>query len=160
MSDNYTDADELLDDIEQDAEDQTPKGLRKAANRAKQLERELNELRRKVAFAEAGIATDDPKMRYFIKGYEGEMTAEAIRQAALEAGFLQPEQPQQQAADPGMEADASAQQRVMSASAGAAYEGVTEEAALSRLEAAMEEGGIEAMLDVARSFGIPTSIEQ
>lgn len=159
MSDNYTDADELLDDIEQDAEDQTPKGLRKAANRAKQLERELNELRRKVAFAEAGIATDDPKMSYFIKGYEGEMTAEAIRQAALEAGFLQTEQPQQ-AADPTMEADASAQQRVMSASAGAAYEGVTEEAALARLEAAMEEGGMEAMLDVARSFGIPTSIEQ
>ena len=159
MSDNYTDADELLDDIEQDAEDQTPKGLRKAANRAKQLERELNELRRKVAFAEAGIATDDPKMSYFIKGYEGEMTAEAIRQAALEAGFLQTEQPQQ-TADPTMEADASAQQRVMSASAGAAYEGVTEEAALARLEAAMEEGGMEAMLDVARSFGIPTSIEQ
>ena len=159
MSDNYTDADELLDDIETDAEDQTPKGLRKAANRAKQLERELNDLKRKVAFAEAGISTDDPKMRYFIKGYEGEMTAEAIRQAALEAGFIQTEQPQQQA-DPTLEADASAQQRVMSASAGAAYDGMTEEAALSRLEAAMEEGGMEAMLDVARSFGIPTSIEQ
>jgi len=159
MSDNYTDAEELLDEIETDAEDQTPKGLRKAANRAKQLERELNELKRKVAFAEAGIATDDPKMRYFIKGYEGEMTAEAIKQAALEAGFLHTEQPQQQA-DPTLEADASAQQRVMSASAGAAYDGMTEEAALSRLEAAMEEGGMEAMLDVARSFGIPTSIEQ
>ena len=36
----------------------------------------------------------------------------------------------------------------------------SEEAALAQLEAAMEEGGIEAMLDVARQFGIPTNIEQ
>jgi hypothetical protein len=48
----------------------------------------------------------------------------------------------------------------MSASSGVAYEGLSEEAALAQLEAAMEEGGIEAMLDVARQFGIPTNIDQ
>jgi hypothetical protein len=32
--------------------------------------------------------------------------------------------------------------------------------ALAQLESAMEEGGIEAMLDVARQFGIPTNIDQ
>ena len=98
-------------------------------------------------------------MGYFIKGYDGEMTAEAIREAALEAGFLTSQQPAE--TDSGeYQQVAEAQQRVMSASAGAAYEGLTEDAALAQLEAAMEEGGMEAMLDVARSFGIPTSIEQ
>ena len=48
----------------------------------------------------------------------------------------------------------------MQASSGVAFEGMTEDAALAQLEAAMEEGGIEAMLDVARQFGIPTNIEQ
>lgn len=155
MSDNYNDDD--FDELELESEDETPKGLRKAANRAKQLERELNALKRQLAFTEAGIALNDPKMNYFIKGYEGEMTAEAIRQAALEAGFLQTQQPVE---DQQAGVAAAAQQRVMAASAGAAYEDMSEEAALARLEAAMEEGGIEAMLDVARQYGIPTNIEQ
>jgi len=43
---------------------------------------------------------------------------------------------------------------------GAIYEDASEEAALARLESAMEEGGVEAMLEVARQYGIPTNIEQ
>lgn len=155
MSNNYTDDD--FDELELETEDETPKGLRKAANRAKQLERELNDLKRRLAFTEAGIPLNDPKMNYFVKGYEGEMSAEAIRQAALEAGFLQTQQPVE---DQQATVAAAAQQRVMAASAGAAYEDMSEAAALAQLEAAMEEGGIEAMLDVARQFGIPTHIDQ
>ena len=133
------------------------KSLRRAANGKKQLEKELADLKRELAFAKAGLPMNDPKMNYFVKGYDGDMTAEAIRQAALESGFL---------ASQGQEDDsiisnaAAAQQRVMSASSGIAYEGLTEDAAMAQLEAAMEEGGIEAMLDVARQFGIPTNIDQ
>ena len=133
------------------------KSLRRAANGKKQLEKELADLKRELAFAKAGLPMNDPKMNYFVKGYDGDMTAEAIRQAALESGFL---------ASQGQEDDsiisnaAAAQQRVMSASSGVAYEGLSEEAALAQLEAAMEEGGIEAMLDVARQFGIPTNTDQ
>lgn len=158
MSDNYTDDEFDSDDIETSGDTGDIKSLRRAASGKKKLEQELNELKRELAFAKAGLAMDDPKLKYFVKGYDGEMTAEAIREAALEAGFLA-SQPQG-GEDPNMVAAGAAQQRVMQAASGASYEGVTEEAALAQLEAAMEEGGIEAMLDVARQYGIPTHIDQ
>lgn len=132
------------------------KSLRRAANGKKQLEKELADLKRELAFSKAGLPMNDPKMSYFVKGYDGDMTAEAIRQAALEAGFLASQGQDNSVIDNA----AAAQQRVMSASSGIAYEGLTEDAALAQLEAAMEEGGMEAMLDVARQFGIPTHIDQ
>ena len=58
-----------------------------------------------------------------------------------------------------MSAAAAAQNRVMAASTGVGYEGMSEDAAMAQLEAAMEEGGVDAMLDVARQFGIPTHID-
>jgi hypothetical protein len=133
------------------------KSLRRAASGKKKLEQELADLRRELAFAKAGLPMNDPKMNYFVKGYDGEMSAESIRQAALEAGFLAS---QVQSEDPNVTAAAAAQQRVMSASSGVSFEGLSEDAALAQLESAMEEGGIEAMLDVARQFGIPTNIDQ
>jgi hypothetical protein len=133
------------------------KSLRRAANGKKQLEKELADIKRELAFAKAGLPMNDPRMNYFVKGYDGDMTAEAIREAAMEAGFLAA---QVQGEDPAISNAAAAQQRVMSASSGVAYEGLSEEAALAQLESAMEEGGIEAMLDVARQFGIPTNIDQ
>ena len=116
-------------------------------------------MRRELAFARAGLPLDDPKMRYFVKGYDGEMTADAIREAALEAGFLASQQQQEQAPNPQMQAAAAAQQRVMQASAGAMIEDASENSALAHLESAMQEGGIEAMLEVARQYGIPTSLD-
>lgn len=157
MTDNYMDDDFDSDDIETSGDNGDIKSLRRAANSKKKLEQELNELKRELAFAKAGLPMDDPKLKYFVKGYEGEMSAEAIREAALEAGFLAS---QAQGDDPNLAAAGAAQQRVMQAASGVSYEGMTEEAALAQLESAMEEGGIEAMLDVARQFGIPTHIDQ
>lgn len=156
MSINYDD--DAYDDDDSDVQpDESPRGLRRAANKSKKLEAELAELRRELAFAKAGIPMDDPKMKYFIKGYDGELDADAIKTAALEAGFLAS---QQQAPDPMQAHVAESQNRVMSASAGAVYEDASEEAALARLEVAMQEGGVEAMLDVARQYGIPVAIDQ
>ena len=150
MSDNYIeeDFDQDLDNEEESASD-----LRKAARRGAKAAKELEMLRKELTFYKAGISMDDPKMRYFVKGYEGEMTAEAIREAALEAGFIAS---QQQAEVPTEQQQQvfSAQQRIMAASAGAGTQDNSEEAALSLMEQAMEEGGIEAMLDVARQFGM------
>ena len=66
--------------------------------RMKQLEKEAKELRRQVAefsqasremnFVKAGIQTDDPRFKYFLKGYDGELTPEAIRRAAEEAQLI------------------------------------------------------------------------
>lgn len=154
MSDNYTD-----DDFDTDNEDDTSiPSLRRAANKSKKLEAELKALKREMAFAKAGIPLDDPKMSYFIKGYDGEMEADAIKAAAIEAGFLATESPAQEQAAPLVNEEG--QQRVMAASAGAMPEDVTEEAALARMEAAMDEGGIEGFLDVVRQYGIPIGTEQ
>jgi len=150
MSDNYIeeDFDQDLDHEEESASD-----LRKAARRGAKAAKELEMLRKELAFYKAGISMDDPKMRYFVKGYEGEMTAEAIREAALEAGFIA-SQTQEEVPTEQQQQAFSAQQRVMAASAGAGTQDNSEEAALSLMEQAMEEGGVEAMLDVARQFGM------
>jgi len=150
MSENYED-----DDFDSNEEDNSIPNLRKAASRSKKLEAENQALKRQIAFSKAGISLDDPKMKYFIKGYEGDMESDNIKAAAIEAGFLVQREPVTDT-----RSHSEGQQRVMAASAGAIPEDVTEEAALSRMEAAMEEGGMEAFLDVVQQYGIPTSIEQ
>lgn len=156
MSDNYTD-----DDFDLDDEDgNSIQALRRAANAAKKLKAENTRMKRELAFAKAGIPLTDAKMNYFVKGYEGDLDPEAIREAATEAGFLSVEAaPQEEAVDANAAAVASIQQRVMAASAGATSEDISEAAAMARMEAAMQEGGLEAMLDVARQYGIPTNSE-
>jgi hypothetical protein len=156
MSDNYTDD----DNFDLDGEDgNNIQSLRKAANSAKRLKAELAQLKREVAFAKAGIPLDDPRMSYFVKGYEGELEPDVIREAATTAGFLTAPQQQDAAQNAQNQASAVAEQRVMAASAGAVAEDTSEAAAISRMESAMQEGGIEAMLDVARQYGIPTSLD-
>jgi len=154
--DDYSDDDEASENSGQG----NIRDLRRAANKSKKLENELSSLKRELAFARAGLPLDDPKMNYFIKGYDGEMTAESIRQAALEAGFIAAQaQAQEQAQDAGLQAAASAQQRVIAASAGAVVEDSSEASALAHLEQAMAEGGVEALMEVARQYGIPTAYD-
>ena len=156
MSDNYIeeDFDQDLDNEEQES----ASDLRRAARRGAKAQKELDMLRKELAFYKAGISLEDPKMKYFVKGYDGEMTAEAIRNAAFEAGFLASQQQTEQV-DEAQQQVFSAQQRVMAASAGATVPDNSEAAALSLMEQAMEEGGIDAMLDVARQFGIQVGEE-
>lgn len=144
--------------IDVDDENVGPRDLRAVAKRGKKALAENEQLRRELAFTKAGINPDDPRMKYFVRGYDGELSADAIKTAALEAGFLQQEAP---APVPVAveQADFSAQERVMQASAGAVAEDVTEAAAVARLEQAMAEGGVEAMLEVARQYGLPTFSE-
>ena len=151
---DYDDTDIDTTDANDIEEDSGPKGLRRAASKSKKLDAELEQARRENAFLKAGIAMDDPRMKYFVKGYDGDLTSEAVRNAALEAGFIQ------QGNNAQLAEAAASQQRVISASAGSVMEDNTEAAALSRLQSAMEEGGVEAMLEVARQYGIPTNFEQ
>lgn len=156
MSDNYIDDEIDTDDIDSGTgESGDIKSLRRAANGKKKLEQELANAKRELAFIKAGINPDDPKMRYFVKGYEGDLTSEAVRAAALEAGFLASQDRSEQA-----QAVQSAQERVMTAAAGAVIEDSSEAAALARMEQAMEEGGVDAMFEVARQYGIPIATEQ
>lgn len=157
MSTNYADEDYDTDEVDESEASESPRGLRRAANKGKKLESENQQLKRELAFFKAGIDIDDPRMKYFAKGYEGELSADAVRQAAMDAGFLQTQSAAQNAQNQEI---ASAQQRVLTASAGAVYEDSSEDAAFSRLEQAMEEGGVDAMMEVARQYGIPIATEQ
>lgn len=156
MSDNYTD-----DDFESDLADDSPSSLRRAANQSKKLRRELDSLKRELAFAKAGLPMNDPKMSYFIKGYDGDLDASAIRDAAEEAGFLSVTQEQPSAPEPAAVAQQAlaGQAAVLAASAGAVAEDVTEAAAYARMEAALQEGGMDAFMDVVRSYGMPTAYD-
>lgn len=80
-------------EYEESSEQDGPPGLRDHAKRLEAQLKEANEriakAERELAFAKVpGLDLTDPKVSYFTKGYEGEFTAEAIRQAAESAGFL------------------------------------------------------------------------
>jgi hypothetical protein len=95
-------------------------------------------------------------MKYFVKGYEGELDSDSIKSAAVESGFLIV----QNSSEPETPLNIEGQNRVMAASAGSVSEDVSEEAAISRMQSAMNEGGMDAFLDVVRQYGMPTHIDQ
>lgn len=70
--------------------------LRKAAKERDELLTKVAQFERDNAFRDAGINPSDPKAKYFVKGYDGEMTADAIKGEAQAAGLLQSEEEQQQ----------------------------------------------------------------
>jgi hypothetical protein len=84
-------------EFEDETGGETPKDPVRA--RMRQLENELKAsqqalaeaetLKREMAFIKAGIPMDDPMAKYFVKGYDGEVSSEAIRQAAEEANLIQ-----------------------------------------------------------------------
>lgn len=73
-------------------------------------ETKANKLERDNAFLQAGIFPDN-RSKYFLSAYDGELTQDAIKQAAAEAGLLD---------QPGVPAsELAAHDRVANASAGA-----------------------------------------
>lgn len=85
-----------IHEFEDDGVDEAPKDPVRA--RMRLLEKETAELKKQVAEAEAvkremaflkaGVPMDNPVAKYFVKGYDGEITPEAIRQAAEEANLI------------------------------------------------------------------------
>ena len=82
-----------------DETEETPKDPVRA--RMRQLEKELkakeqalveaDAIKREYAFMKAGVPMDSPMSKYFVKGYDGEFTPEAIRSAAEEANLIHKE---------------------------------------------------------------------
>lgn len=95
------------------------RALRKAARERNDLEAQLNANSRELAFAKADLDHADPRLKYFIKGYEGDLTPEAIRTQAEADGFLKKMQ-QDPTPPPGANPrEVQAQQRLARASSGA-----------------------------------------
>lgn len=75
-----------------DDQPEEPRGLRKQieeqAAKAREAEARAAAAERELAFAKAGLDLSDPKIGYFARGYQGEISADAIRAEAENAGFL------------------------------------------------------------------------
>ena len=154
-------SEEYLDDeFDGDDDPGSIKSLRRAANRAKKLEAELNGMKREVAFQRAGLPMEDPRMKYFADAYNGELDEDAILDAAEAAGFIEfvDDDEEEEVQQP--QADFGSQQRVMAASGGGEFEDVTEQAALMRMQEALSQGGTDAFLAVAQELGIPTNNDE
>jgi hypothetical protein len=149
----YDDDDDFeYEDDDQGEPERTPRewaDLRRARKAKDKAERELASLRRQMAFRDAGISPDDPKFSYFVKGYDGEVSAEAIRAEALKAGFLTEEKVEE-----GSREEIAAAGRITDVAQGAVPAGY-ESADTIQLDEAFRTGGVEGMLQFLAQKGIP-----
>ena len=122
--------------------------MEKRARQAEEAEKRAAEAERRAAFAEAGIKLTDPKMSYFVKGYDGEMTAEAITAAATEAGFLAATESSD---DSATRAELAGHDRISNASSGSSSRSGEAEK-IAELEAAADKGP-EALFAQMRAHG-------
>lgn len=152
---------EVYDDFDEDDDfDEKPQRtdaewaeLRRAKKAKEKAERELAQLRRERAFAKAGIDPDDPRTAYFVKGYDGDITPEAIRAEAIQAGFIAEE------GDDPNPADVQAGQDITEAALGAIPEGGAF-ADSGALDEAFRQGGTDGMLAYLREQGVPINETQ
>ncbi len=135
MSTPDYDLDDTYDEPEQT---NGPRQLREAMKRAQQAEADATAraeaAERRAAFSDAGLHTLTPAQRTLLdNGYKGELTSEAIKAFAQEAGFL--------AADPEPEPDASAQAQSRIAQASSTAAAVpSEDARIMELQTAAAQG--------------------
>lgn len=140
MADEYDDEEE--GGVQLSSEDL--RNLRKAAKERNELQAQIEQQKRELAFAKANLDLNDPKLGYFIKGYEGDLTPEAIRAQALADGFIQ----QQQASNE----ELNAQQRIANASSGAGE--TTDPGIIDKMRHA---SSVEEVMKLAAEAGMPTS---
>ena len=85
-----------IHEFEDEGVDEAPKDhvrarMRLLEKEAAELKKQLAEaetVKREMAFIKAGVPMDNPVAKYFVKGYDGEVSPEAIRQAAEEANLI------------------------------------------------------------------------
>lgn len=137
--------------------------LEAAAKAGLQANKTAESAQRELAFYKAGIDPSQGQMAYFAKGYEGELTPEAIKAAATEAGFLQPQAGQPQAPgtpEPGSSEAAELRASAIAGPGAGAAPDVSAEAMKEGLRQAFKEGGQPALLAKCREYGIPIAGEQ
>jgi hypothetical protein len=129
--------------------------LRREAKAAKTAAEEANAAKRELAFMRAGIDSTDPKLSYFVKGYDGEIDADAIKSAAVEAGFLASALANTDpVSDPSVAANLDAASRIAAASTGATTPSTAYQAAEASIVEAFTSGGQEALIAQMRSMGL------
>ena len=107
------------DELEVDSPSESkPNWRRELETRATEAEAKLAQYERRDAFRSAGLDPDDAKVSYFVKGYEGELTPEAIAAEATAAGFLNGEPAAQPEMPPRYDAELMAEKRIAMAGEG------------------------------------------
>lgn len=153
------------DDYDNDEQDQDQtdrnwrRDLERRAREGDEARKRVAELERREAFREAGLDLGKPAVGYFVKGYDGELTPEAIKAAAQEAGFLAAEDQQTNTDTPDAPAHpAQATLDQITAAAGTSSPGGLDMRA--EMSKAYDEGGMEAMLDVVEKYGASVTTRQ
>ena len=98
---------------------------------------------RELAFVKAGVDPDSAAAKYFVKGYDGELTPEAIRAAAEEASLI-----------PSQKKEVAAEQQAWNRVAQASRAGETSDAPVDysqRINAAKSSDEVMALLAQARA---------
>ena len=98
---------------------------------------------RELAFVKAGVDPDSAAAKYFVKGYDGELTPEAIRAAAEEANLI-----------PSQKKEVAAEQQAWNRVAQASRAGETSDAPVDysqRINAAKSSDEVMALLAQARA---------
>lgn len=150
MSDeDYDSTDEFVDEAPQQPErdNRDLAQLRKKAKDADKYLAELSVLRREAAFDKARLPDDVPGISFFRENYKGDLSPEAIKEAAAQHGFIQPAVDDTTARD--------AQQRMSASAAGVASTPQTDWQAGMREAAEKAPRGQEAqaIADFMRSVG-------
>ena len=112
MTDHQPSSDETAQTTE--AQPNWRRELEARAKRADDLETELAQLKRREVFRDAGLHLGDGMTDYFMKGYEGDLTVEAIQAEATKVGLTGGV-----SNEPSYDAELAAEQRVASAASDA-----------------------------------------
>lgn len=110
-----------LDDENDNENEQQPNWRRELERKAKKADANAlaaQTAQRELAFYKAGLPMDDKRMEFFVKGYDGDLTPEAIRKAASDSGFIQPS-----AQDTALGDEIRQHQQISEASSGASTAG-------------------------------------
>jgi hypothetical protein len=138
-------------EFEDEAQDQATRNpvrarMRELEDRNKALEAQAKEAeaaKRELAFVKAGVDPDAAGAKWFVKGYDGEFTAEAIRAAAEEANLI-----------PSQKKEVAAEQQAWNRVAQASRAGETSDAPVDytqRINAAKSSDEVMALLAQARA---------
>ena len=86
--------------------------LKEAEARASEAESRISGYERRDTFRSAGLDPDDARVKYFVKGYDGELDPSAIRAEAEAAGFVSDNAPPVQQSDSIMPDVLKAEERI------------------------------------------------
>ena len=138
-------------EFEDEAQDQATRNpvrarMRELEDRNKALEAQAKEAeaaKRELAFVKAGVDPDAAGAKWFVKGYDGEFTGEAIRASADEADLI-----------PSQKKEVAAEQQAWNRVAQASRAGETSDAPVDysqRINAAKSSDEVMALLAQARA---------